>query len=65
MLHVETVRQASPSVQNTVGKLPIETYYLTVQIADVQLTPSLGPVQRTVSWQEFVYTMGLLVAARP
>ena len=65
MLHVEMVRQASPSVQNAVGNLPIEIYYLTVQITDVQLTPSLGPVQWTVSWQEFVYAMGLLVTAQP
>ena len=65
MLHVKAVRQTSPSIQNTVGNLAIKIYYLTVQIPDVQLTPGLGPVQRTVSWQELADIVGLFVCTQP
>ena len=64
MSHMKPVRQTSPGIQDTVCNLPIEINDLTVQVADVQLTPSLGPVQRTISWHEFCDAMRLLVRAR-
>ena len=59
MCHPQTMHQTSPGIQDTVCNLPIKIDYLTVQIADVQLASGLGPVQRTVSWQELADAVGL------
>ena len=56
-IYVETVCQPGTRVENPMRNQPVEINNCPVEVAKVQLTPGLGPVQGTVSRQEFLHTV--------
>ena len=54
---MKVIKQLVARVQDTVRHLPVEVDYSAIEGAEVQLTPRLRPVQRTIDGLEFVNTM--------